>query len=117
MPGKPEDMREKEPVGRPTVGPQQCFTIFDLFHFLLPLIAALAIFPPARRSFGLALGLALAGIVGVISFWGLRYAIPASVLFLHRRRWGTPALRHEVACCVVTHVRGTEKGGSDDGKA
>lgn len=117
MPVKPEDMREKEPVGRPTVGPQQCFTIFDLFHFLLPLIAALAIFPPARRSFGLALGLALAGIVGVISFWGLRYAIPASVLFLHRRRWGTPALRHEVACYVVTHVRGTEKGGSDDGKA
>lgn len=96
-------MSDEPPTENAAAAPRPCFTLFDAFHFLLPLAVGGAVFLLTSRSLGLALTSALAALSAVLSFWLSRYAIPTLVLFLYRRQIGSAVFRRDVACYVVTH--------------
>jgi hypothetical protein len=85
--------------------PRPGFTIFDMLHVLGPLgLGSGALFLLVNRF-----GWPIAGVaflsVAVLAFWSLRYAIPAFVLFLHRRYHPQARIGYEAACYVLTHFR------------
>jgi len=106
-------MSDNPPTKNNDSAPRPCFTLFDAFHFILPLAAGAGVFLPTSRGLGFGFASAIAVLTVVASFWLLRYAIPALVLFLYRRQIGRPLFRHDVACYVVAHFRKGDPGSND----
>ena len=98
---------------RHDAAPHPCFTLFDGFHFSLPLIVGAGVFLMTWRSLGLAWGTALAALLTLLSFGVFRYAIPAFVLFPDRHQIGNARVKDQVACYVVTHFRSDKAQGKN----